>query len=519
MFHYTREPVAGLDPLKAFVRNHPLLLVLLAAALLRLPAVLWSKGYMASDDYFETVEVAYEWLTVSPWHEDGIRMWAHRPAQQQTRFPLYILSLYAIMKGGSALGLTDLDSIMYPIRALHALLSLLAVWAMFEIVLALTRSRTWAVVAGLVAAGFYVLPFLSVRNLIEMVGGNIWIVAILLLYRYRESGDVRRLWGAGVVAGLAWMIRFEIAFVVLPVPLLLWYQHRSLRPAAHFAGAVLAMVLAASVADFFLLNGFAASTISHLRQIINEPPPYQTPHLLYLYVILGLFLPPLSVLILRLWVQRRAMVEHAVLWGSTAFFLVAHTLSPSRQERYLLPVLPALLLMTVVALWYHFRAGGYLFRSRRLGKSLLGLAMVMNVALLVPFSIDYGHKGVVEPFVRIARYGFAHPVVMVVSPESGGLYAWDYGGRGGVQREAVRSWPELEQFAERPGLRDSIAFYLLYPPSESQLPAYVDSLQARVGLIREEFHVRASLIDRVLHRLNPAHNPTKEVWVFRPDRR
>jgi hypothetical protein len=139
---------------RAFAKRHPLLLVLLAALLLRLPAVIWSKGYMASDDYFETVRIAYDWIRTSPWHDDGIRMWAGRPAGQHARFPLYVLSLYAVMKGCLAAGITDLDGMMYPVRALHALLSLLVVWAMFEIVQAVTRSRPWAIAAGLLAAGF-----------------------------------------------------------------------------------------------------------------------------------------------------------------------------------------------------------------------------------------------------------------------------------------------------------------------------------------------------------------------------
>jgi hypothetical protein len=291
------------------------------------------------------------------------------------------------------------------------------------------------------------------------------------------------------------------------------------RPALVYSAVVLIMVLIAGVTDLFLLNGFAASSINHIHQVLTEQPPYQTPRLIYLYVLLGLFLPPLSLFVFRLWAQRKAAVEHAVLWGSTLFFLVAHTLSPSRQERYLLPVLPELLLMTVIGLWYHYRADGFLFRHKLPGRTLLGVVIGVNGVLLVPFTLNYGHKGVVEPFVQIARYDANHPMVMLVSPASDGLYAWEYSGFGGLHREVIRAWPDLARFDTRPGLQDSVDFYLLYPPTIDSLRAYVDSIQSRVGPLHEVFHVTPSLIDKTLHRLNPKFNPNREVWAYRRARR
>ena len=74
--------------MKQFITKHPLLFVILIAIALRIPAVFFSKGYMASDDHFETINVAYKWLQTGLMSEDGLRMWGHRTAVDQGRFPL-----------------------------------------------------------------------------------------------------------------------------------------------------------------------------------------------------------------------------------------------------------------------------------------------------------------------------------------------------------------------------------------------------------------------------------------------
>ncbi len=77
--------------MKLFLKNHPLASVLLIALALRIPAVICSKGFMASDDHYETVQVAYKWLQTGLWDADGHLSWDGRPGAQTARFPLYNL--------------------------------------------------------------------------------------------------------------------------------------------------------------------------------------------------------------------------------------------------------------------------------------------------------------------------------------------------------------------------------------------------------------------------------------------
>jgi hypothetical protein len=368
-------------------------------------------------------------------------------------------------------------------------------------------------IAGLVAAAHAAMPFLSVRNLIEMVSGHFWILSLLLIYRYQSEGRDRNLYLAGLVTGLAWMIRFEIAFAVLPVPFLLWYERKQLRPALVFSSAVLGMLLLSGVVDLYLIGSFAASTVNHVRQVITERPPYMTHLFIYPAVLLAFFLPPLSPLLFYLAGVRRFWVRHRVLLFSSIAFVLAHTLSPSRQERYMIPIVPALVVLLVLAFWWHWSNGGYFFRHKRLLFGLLGTVVVINLLALSPLTINYGHKGMVEPLVQIERNG-ENAGVVFVSPEEGRIYPYFYGGFGGLRRGYIYDWSD-QSLLEEPHTKRPYTYFIIFPPSERDLPRYLDSLSGHFGPLEEWFYVGPSSIDFLLHRMNPKYNKRNEAWIYR----
>ena len=496
-----------------YCRKHPFLTVMLVAIVLRALAVIMSKGFMASDDHYETVNVAYVWLVYGLWSDTGLLTWGGLVEREISRFPLYTLSLYGVMKTYLAFGVESLDKMMYGIRAVHALLSLVTVGCAYKITERVTRSKDWALIAGLVAAAHAAMPFLSVRNLIEMVSGHFWLLSIFLIYRYQSGGKDRTLFLAGLAAGLAWMIRFELAFAVLPVPFLLWYERKRLRHAFVYSSAVLSMLLLSGVVDLYLIGSFAASTVSHIRQVVTERPPYMTHLFIYPAVLLAFFLPPLSPLAFYLAGIRQFWVRHRVLFFSSLVFILAHSLSPSRQERYMIPIVPALVVLLVLAFWWHWSKGGYFFRHKRFLFGLLGTAVVINLLALLPLTINYGHKGMVEPLVRIERSG-ENTGVVFVSPEEGRIYPDFYGGFGGLRRGYIHDWAD-QSFLEESHRKQPFTYFIIYLPSGDDMPRYLDALSSHFGPLEEWLHVRPSSIDFLLHRLNPKYNQRNEAWIFR----
>ena len=492
-----------------FIRSHPLATVLAIAVLLRLVAVLFSKGFMASDDHYETVSVAYNWLRNGAFNDSGHLIWGSHASDDIARFPLYNLLLYGIMKVNSFFGIESLDKMMYSVRAVHALLSLISVWALYRITRMVTWSTNWAVAAGLVAAVHFAMPYLAVRNLIEMVGGHLFILAVYLLYLYRGKHEDRWLVLAGVVTGLAWMIRFQIAFAVLPIPLVLWYDHRRLKPAVVFCTAVFSMIVIAGFVDWWLLGKFMGSTVNHLRQALAEGTVYETSVFIYPAVLLAFFIPPFSLLALYMALKKRFWTEHKIICFSALSFILLHAVVESRQERYMIPIVPVIMLIVILVLYQHYRQDGFWFKHRGMMQGVVGFTLVVNALLLIPFCFNYSHRGLVEPLARIEQSDPAHSHITFVTSDAARIFPLDYGGLTLPGRRYIRSWTDLPDSSARTD------YYFLYPNSAEDLPADIDSINLHIGKIRPSFHVGPSLVDYILHALNH-RNKTHEVWVFEP---
>ena len=180
----------------------------------------------------------------------------------------------------------------------------------------------------------------------------------------------------------------------------------------------------------------------------------------------------------------------------------------------MIPVIPLLMALLMIALWHHYDAGGFLFRKKKLLCSIVGLSLVINLLLLGTFTVNYSHRGLVEPFVRVEKLD-PRPRVVLVSPERFQIYPFYYGGYDYIRHFIVNDWSDLDSFvpdAARPN------FFFLYPASPEDLPSYVDSITRRFGGLTEVFHVAPSVVDLALHRLNPGYNPTHEAWAYRLER-
>jgi len=497
-----------------FFRAYPLVSVLLAALAARLLAGIWSQGFIHSDDHFDTIAVAWDWLQGGLWGDDGYLRWKHKLSDTIGRFPLYTLSLWAEMKLCQWLGMTSLSSMMYPIRFSHLLISLLPVWAVFTVVRQVTGSDRWAVIGGLMVGFHFAGPFLGARNLIEVVGGNIWIVAIALLYIYRRDPGARWLYLAGLATGLAWMIRFQIAFAVLPVPLILWWETKRLRVAVQYSVAVAGVILISGFIDWWLLGRFAGSSLTYLSMNAGYGALYSTIPFLYPVLFLLLLVPPFSFLVVYTAFRPAFLREHLILVTSTATFLAIHWLHPHQQERFILPMLPVFLLIAVLALWHYCRdsiknpfAGVWLRR-------IIGVSIVINLVLVVAATFAYGHKGMIEP-LKWFETNAPEARVMFVQPEIKRWVPIEYGGQS-LSRTYLRRWGDLDRFTVDSVSPSAFDFFVIYPKHSDNLAGYLDSLQTRFGRLEPVFQVEPSYYDQTLHLLNRRHNDNFDAHIYRP---
>ncbi|MBD3257609.1 hypothetical protein GF377_04185 [candidate division GN15 bacterium] len=480
------------------------------AIVLRIVAVIWSKGYMASDDHFETINVAYNWFLRGMFTDDGNLIWRHHTDGVITRFPLYTFALHGIMRVYHWFGVESLDTMMYGIRAVHAALSLILVYASYRIIELVTRNWRWAFGGGLIMAAHGLMPFLSVRQLIEMVSGECLILALLWVYRYLEERDQSRLFWAGVITAIGMLVRLQVAAAAIPVPFVLWWAERKTGPVVKFLFGGAAVMLLAGISDWLIVGEFLGTVLGTLGA--GHEKLYDTIPLMYPLVLLAFFIPPFSILATIACFSRDVWRRHHVLILCTIVFIAAHMLIANRQERFMIPIVGPVCVLFVLALWHQFRRGGWLTRHRWLWPGSVGLSAAVSVLLLVVFTANYGHKGLVEPFARVQGMN-PRPRVIMVSPDKHQIYPLHYAGMPMVDQYWVRSWEELRRFEPRPGKPE---LYLLYPKRAEDLERYRDSVEAQVGPVVLAFRVGPSRVDWLLHALNPKHNPTHECFAYRP---
>jgi 4-amino-4-deoxy-L-arabinose transferase-like glycosyltransferase len=499
---------------RRFIEAHPLATVLIAATIFRLIAVIFSRGFIHSDDHYDTVSIAYDWLKSGLLGPDGFMHWKDQPGIASGRFPLYTLSLFGIMKIYTWLGVQSLDTMMYGIRLMHALISMVPVVCAYAIVKRYTSNSQWAMYGGLAAALHFVMPFLGVRCLIEIVGGEIWLAAIYGFYRYREEREIKWLWFAGVMTGLAWMIRFQMAFAVLPIPFILWYEDKSVKGAIHYALAVGAMILLAWTADWFLMGRFASTTLTHLHINVDLDALYDTIPAMYVIILLAVFIPPLSLFLFWQSLKPSFVKKHLILVISSLSFLIWHWVLKNQQERFIFPMLPACLLMFVLALWHRKKSTGHILAKSVWSRGMVGLALGINAVGLLFLSVGYGHKGLIEPVVDIDQTT-PNSRVFFLQPAMRPWIAYEYASAG-MQGEYVKTWDEFRTVTDAAPTSQPFDYFVVYPKKGDSLAACLDSLTAAYGTLTPWRSYPASWYDQLLHVMNPRHNDNFAAYVYQP---
>jgi hypothetical protein len=152
----------------------------------RLITAIFSEGYGMHDDHFLTIEAAASW--VNHYDYNGWLPWSpdNRGKPEGHSFT-YVGLNYLFFGVLKMIGLIDPKIAMILNRLIHALLSMFVVYFGIRITEKLA-SRKEAIIVGWILALLWLMPFMSVRNLVEMVSAPflMWGIWLLLNHKYKE---------------------------------------------------------------------------------------------------------------------------------------------------------------------------------------------------------------------------------------------------------------------------------------------------------------------------------------------
>lgn len=501
-----------------FKEKHPFLFIMLIGLVLRFIASFFSRGFGMHDDHFLVIEPAGSWI-------DGFDVQKWLPGSPGNTGPeghsfFYVGFHYLFLGFLKMLGITSPQWVMLFVRIIHAMLSLLVISFGYRIASLISGKQT-AYKAALLLAVFWFMPFLSVRNLVEMVSipflmyGTLIILRQELIRKSDEPGYHKTSFlVAGFFLGLAFSVRYQTLFFTggIGLALLILRNYKGMLTTA--LGFLFSVAIFQGIIDFFVWKTPFAELIAYVEYNLSHAYEYHTmPWYQYLTVLFGLLIPPVSVMLLFGFF--RDWKRHFLLFFPVFLFLLMHSIFPNKQERFILPIVPLLLVLGLSG-WDHFVANSTFWQKRQqLHKGLWTFFWVINITLLLLFTPMYGKKARVESMIYLQNY-----------PETTYFLTED------INSNVLRfpplfyagNWPEYDYLLESDSPQN-LAKTKSWNQTENQ-PQFVfffqdKDLQKRVDSMKEilptlefETTIYPGNMDRFIHWLNPI-NANEKIHIYR----
>ncbi len=497
--------------IKSYWDNKPLALILWVALILRIIAVLFSKGYGMHDDHFLVIETAQSWLDGAAYNNWFLE---REHAQDPTILNFFYAGFhYLLFDLLQQLGIHDPQAKMYVVRLIHALWSLLIVFYGYKITERLSDKVTARNTALLLAA-LWLMPFFSVRNLVEFVCIPLLMAGYwLLLDATSKKQYLLRVFFASLLFGLAFSLRFQTLIIPAGIGLVLLLQKKIKETFVLAAGIILIILLTHGLTDWIIWGKPFTELEVYIQHNIQHRFDYTiSPWYTYILVIFGVLIPPVSVMMIAGFIK--TWKKYAMLFVPTMLFFVFHSYFPNKQERFILPILPFIIILGMTG-WNMIREH-YPFweRRKKLVRGSWIFFWVINIFLLALFTTMYSKKARVESMTYLSRYQGINTIVTEdIFHAHTTMLPYFYMGQ----------WPEILKVSNEQSLADMMSYLKNHPDHMPSFVLFFDNkdIEKRVnemekivpGLVFEK-DIEPGWLDRVLYWLNPV-NQNQKIVIYR----
>lgn len=495
--------------IERFINGLSLRTILYAAIFIRLIAAFFSIGYGMHDDHYYVIEVAQSWADGGnvggwlPWVEPG-----QTPDVSHSLFyPGIHFLLFKLMNG---LGPHDPQIKMLLVRILHAFYSTLIVYFGFKITEKLADKNT-AKWCGLFLALLWFMPYLSVRNLVEMVCIPPLMGAFWLLLKKDEPQWWHYLL-AGFVVGFAFSIRYQTALFIGGIGLALLIKQQWRGAILFGTAAIINVLLFQGLTDFIIWGKPFAEFLGYLQYNVVHKNDFTTgPWYNYILLILGLALPPFSVV---LWYGYfKNISRNLLLFIPTFIFLAFHSYFINKQERFILPFVPFFIILGLAG--SKDLAPAFIFeKNRKRTFQIIGFTLLsLNLLLLLIASVSSSKTSRMNAMYYLYEQKDAKGYIL----EASGTYGWLL-----FPKFYAGQWlPEFQVSSDHHAsdVKTDIGWQPVKPNyviflSDKDLDRRLQEFKQVFPNIEYKTTIQPAFMDRLFHKLNPI-NKNEPCYIYK----
>lgn len=501
------------NTLREQYRTRPLRTVLVAGLFFRLIAAIFSQGFMMSDDHYLVIEVAQGWaegLDLEHWFVDT---YEENRSGRSILYPGLHYLLFSVM---DAVGLSSPTFKMLVVRLLHALYSLLVIFFGFKITERISNKQTAAKV-GLILALLWMLPVLSVRNLVEMVA----IPPLLAGTYWLMTANERKnpwLWilAAGAMMEVAVALRYQTGLYAmgLGAGVLLQRNWKAVLPLA------LGFLL-----PFLLIHGWIESYIAGVPfgkvryyieyNLLHSNDYINLPAFNYILLVAGVLIPPVGLFVFA--GTFKAWKKYLPLFLGTIFFFGFHSYFPNKQERFMFTMIPMFVILGYVG-WQELNRSAFWQKRQGFVRGSWKFFWILNGIALALATWQPSKLARIDVMRYMGTKTDLQTYVIDNSARDGEmLLPRFYQGRFPTYYHITKRKPiddMLRKLRHKEAHEQPNYFIFSQRPNED-LTERIETVRAHFPTITYDTTISGSLLDQLHNKLNPKHAKNDNMVIYK----
>lgn len=475
--------------------------ILFFGLIVRLIAAIFSEGYGMHDDHYLVIEAAGSWVDGHDYNH-WLPWTPGNTGNPEGHSFTYVGLNFLLLSFFKLIGIADPKLLMLLNRLVHALFSLLVIRYGYKITERLADKKT-AVLVGWFIALLWAMPFLSVRNLVEVASMPFLVWGVWLSIRDDKKSTF---FYAGLLIGMAISFRYQIA--IYAVGMGMWYlfklQWSKLLPFA--AGTIVMFLITQGLVDYTIWGYPFAEFYAYVIYNMNEGTGYMTNtnYFMYFYVLFGLFLFPLGILAFIGYF--RSAKKYMILFLPTFLFLLFHSIFPNRQERFILTILPLVIVLAFLGI-RELRQRVFWNKFWRISWIAF---WVLNIPMILIFSTTTSKKSRMDSMYALYKHskGNEHILLEATGESTPEMMPFFYAGNWDfkIAERRLEDTTSLQTYKTYP--HDFIFFF-----GQKNLDKRIGEFKEIYPKMTKQNEIQPSLVDRTLHKINPRNsNSYIEIW-------